>query len=44
MLEKTREKLRRKLLDDARKLRGRIGVESKVSATELIREDREHGH
>jgi len=41
---RVREEMRRKFLDDAKRLRSRIGVESKVSAAELIREDRDHGH
>ena len=36
--------MKRKLLDEAKKLRNRIGLKSKVSAAEMIREDREHGH
>jgi len=42
--KRIREELRRKFLNDARNLRERIGVESRVSAAELIREDRELEH
>jgi len=44
MLEKTGEKFRRKLLDDARKLKGGISVGSKVSVVEMVRVDREYEH
>jgi hypothetical protein len=39
-----REELKRKFLNEARDLRKRIGLESKIPAAELIREDREFGH
>ncbi len=41
---RVREELKRKFLSEARSLRKRIGVESKISAAELIREDREFEH
>ena len=41
---RVREELKRKFLSEARDLRKRIGVESRVSAAELIREDREIEH
>lgn len=41
---RVREELKKKFLSEARSLRKRIGVESRVSAAELIREDREFEH
>lgn len=42
--EKAKKELKKKFIDDARKIREKIGIESGIPSYKLIREDREHGH
>ena len=42
--ERVKIELKKKFLQDAKKLRQKIGLKSPISAAELIREDREHEH
>ena len=42
--ERVKRELKKKFIDDARRLREKIGIESRIPSYELIREDREHEH